>query len=67
MKKGVFEIIKDLGPLAEEKCPNMHREPADEVQVASEAHKFHKSSRDQHQRLTSGSRRSSTGAGLRRL
>lgn len=45
MKK--CEIIRDVGPAAAQKCPNMHLGPVDEVQVASEAHKFQESSRDQ--------------------
>lgn len=43
----MFEIIKDFCPPAENKCPNMHLGCVDEVQVVSETHKFHKSSRNQ--------------------
>lgn len=44
-EKAVLEIMKDLGPAAEEERPNMHVGPADELQVEAEAHKFQRSSR----------------------
>lgn len=62
----MVEIIKDLGPPAEQKCPNMHLGAADEVQVAAEAHKFQKSSRDQQKLqplMSDGCRRMGTGPG----